>query len=403
MSATARSSLVLLPFSLLVLPEGHRPIVAAPPLRAQEVIELPKRDISIDASVLGDAFRIGGARARGWDVLGYVPTVAFDERGLLYVLDADESVVHVVDSEGELVRRLGRQGEGPGEFGSTRDMVVSRDGTLVIGDAQRRVYHAFSAAGDFVDQFRLGNAGGLSREMRGAVSGQSFLTLAETQTARRFEIVDLVGGTAVHRPLFSTWRPRDKVHPDGVEFMFSGYETSGPFEWWYPEAHFERLPGGGIAVADTSSWLIRIVGSDGSVDRLIRRPLSPHAITRTMRDEAKRRQRDWFDGLSPSRYRDLIFDAIDNMRFFPEVPVVCGMRTTWNGGIWIQRCDDDAFGDASAIDVIGPEGSYFGTFSPGATEMPDAFGPNGLIAFIQKDEFEATVVVVARLSDPALH
>ena len=49
------------------------------------------------------------------------------------------------------------------------------------------------------------------------------------------------------------------------------------------------------------------------------------------------------------------------------------------------------------IDLLTPDGDYIGTYAAGATEMPDAFGPDGLAAFIELDELDVTSVVVRRL------
>ena len=49
------------------------------------------------------------------------------------------------------------------------------------------------------------------------------------------------------------------------------------------------------------------------------------------------------------------------------------------------------------IDVLTAEGEYVGTYATGATEMPDAFGPDGLAAFIELDEFDVARMVVRRL------
>ena len=49
------------------------------------------------------------------------------------------------------------------------------------------------------------------------------------------------------------------------------------------------------------------------------------------------------------------------------------------------------------IDVVTADGRYVGTFTTEATAMPDAFGPNGMAAFIELDEFEVASVVVRRL------
>ena len=37
------------------------------------------------------------------------------------------------------------------------------------------------------------------------------------------------------------------------------------------------------------------------------------------------------------------------------------------------------------IDVLTADGEYVGTYRTGATRMPNAFGPDGLAVFIERD------------------
>ncbi len=47
--------------------------------------------------------------------------------------------------------------------------------------------------------------------------------------------------------------------------------------------------------------------------------------------------------------------------------------------------------------MLSPDGRYIGTFPAGRLEMPDAFGLDGLAAFLETDEFDVPVVTVRRL------
>jgi hypothetical protein len=49
--------------------------------------------------------------------------------------------------------------------------------------------------------------------------------------------------------------------------------------------------------------------------------------------------------------------------------------------------------------VITPDGGYLGTFPPDGLRIPDAFGPDGLLARIETDEYDVPTVVVERLPD----
>ena len=61
-----------------------------------------------------------------------------------------------------------------------------------------------------------------------------------------------------------------------------------------------------------------------------------------------------------------------------------------------MRRGEEPVSDGS-IDVIAADGRYLGSFRAGATEMPAALGPGGLVAFIETDELDVETVVVKRL------
>ena len=81
----------------------------------------------------------------------------------------------------------------------------------------------------------------------------------------------------------------------------------------------------------------------------------------------------------------------------PEVPVIAALRATWDGTLWVQRSAEPGSTESGAIDVISPDGRYIGTFPRGSLAMPDAFGPDGLAAFIETDELDVPVITVRRL------
>jgi hypothetical protein len=49
------------------------------------------------------------------------------------------------------------------------------------------------------------------------------------------------------------------------------------------------------------------------------------------------------------------------------------------------------------IDVLNAEGQYVGSYPTGEMEMPSSFGPDGLTAYIEMDDFDVPTVVVRRL------
>ena len=78
--------------------------------------------------------------------------------------------------------------------------------------------------------------------------------------------------------------------------------------------------------------------------------------------------------------------------------MIAAVRVTWDGSLWIEWSTEPGASDPGPIDVLAPDGRYVGTFPAGRLEMPDAFGPDGLAAFLGTDEFDVPVITVRRLS-----
>jgi len=80
--------------------------------------------------------------------------------------------------------------------------------------------------------------------------------------------------------------------------------------------------------------------------------------------------------------------------FYHENPIVLGLHTTWNGNIWVVRCGPD---ETTAVDVLAMDGRYVGSYDARAIVIPWAFGPDGLAAFVETDDFGVQLVVVKRM------
>jgi hypothetical protein len=74
--------------------------------------------------------------------------VDVDRRGFIWVYDNPSNSIMLFDSTGRKLRRIGRAGEGPGEFRSNGGMVVMRDGRLAQLDPANARVTFISPAGD---------------------------------------------------------------------------------------------------------------------------------------------------------------------------------------------------------------------------------------------------------------
>ena len=163
------------------------------------------------------------------------------------------------------------------------------------------------------------------------------------------------------------------------------------------------LPDGGLAYTDSSAYAVKVADQDGELTRVLTRPFRPEPVTNRIRDREIERQLEENEARAARSSERLAAARLElgrrriaGMEFYHEIPVVRTLRTSWDGTIWVLRRGDEPAGDGP-IDLLTRDGRYIGTYAAGATEMPDAFGPDGLAAFIERDAFDVPTVVVRRL------
>ena len=74
----------------------------------------------------------------------------FSAQGDVYIPDEQAYTIFLFDSEGHLKRRIGREGNGPGEFQCPSEVHISWDGELVVVDPGTQRINYFSTDGEFL-------------------------------------------------------------------------------------------------------------------------------------------------------------------------------------------------------------------------------------------------------------
>ncbi len=402
-------------------------ISAAPGVaEAQEVIELPGEDRWLEAD-FEEVYRVGSALGEAWEEFGTIGRVGFDAAGNLYVFDRLAARVVVVNPDGDFVREFGRRGEGPGEFQSALDMVVMHDGRVVVADMGHRAYHLFDSGGSFERMVRIGGGFAMVREMYPEAGGESVIRGAKMlgvvyhsvlrdsivvfPDPRTIERIFLTGDDAAVETAVEVWGPA-WTRPIARPFGGGPQEVivRGDRRGFEPELYAGVLPERRIAFSDSSAYAIKIAERDGRISSILARPFSPEPVTeRVMQAEKDRRLREVEDRpespVSRSGDRMVVSgtgggararERIETLEFAEEVPVVRDLRTGWGGRIWVLRRGDEPVSDGP-IDILAADGRYLGSYRAGETRLPDAFGPGGLAAFIERDELDVQTVVVRRL------
>ena len=382
---------------------------AATGLPAQEVVDLSGRDRPLDAD-FEEIFRVGVLEGADWEMFAGVRSVAFDARGNLYVVDGAKAVlvepdmrVLVFDASGSFVREFGSMGEGPGEFKMPTRVAVMRDGTTFVEDLGHGAYQLFDVNGEFLRRVPMAQSNiGFHNMLPDPRGGGVFMSDEEGFTYS-------VGGTPPPRPTSRpVWRMDlggDEARNDTVVEGWLAPRTEGrtdtdaPRSWddpvYEPPLLTAVLSDGSVVHSDSSAYELRITPPDrGQMARVVRRPLRPKPVT----------------GAMERAYNSIVSNTA---AFYPEVSILVALSATWEGRIWAQRRGEDAgkprsVGDLvfpatwrspGPIDVVTADGRYVGTFATEATALPDAFGPDGMAAFIELDELGVASVVVRRLPE----
>lgn len=372
-------------------------------------------------------FTLGGVEAPEWAAFGDVRGVGYDQDGNLHILDGEARRVVVVAPDGTLLRTVGREGEGPGEFRFPSALAVLPDGSQAVFDPGHGGFQLFGPDGAFrhsvpVDGNRFPDPEGpLAVTPDGGIVSPTVTPGAGDETGRPV-ILYSVDPERPHRVIHRGWLPPlPETREPGPEVTGGMRIRLPPVVSFHPGLLVAPLPDGRVAVADSTTWRVELLSPPGApggeagaswrVDGVLERPTAPVTVTPALR-EAERALRLEEALADPPRLmvsnsqgdaasaalemgRRLQEARIDGMGFHEVIPVLAGVGVDDRGRLWVERTGS-ALGEPGPTDVVTPGGRYLGTLTPGSLLLPDAFGPDGRMAHIGTDDLGAPVVRVVR-------
>jgi len=365
-------------------------------------------DVIVNA-VTEEVFTVGSVVGDTWDTFGNVRSVHFDAQSNLHIFDSQLDHILVVGPDGSLVRTVGGRGEGPGEFDNVTRAIVARDGSYtVMGLTQ---IDLLEPGGEFVrrvtmDPMTTGMALARMALPDGRLVATQIMRFGEDEQpeepGRPIHLFPLDGTEPTL--LYTAWELPEE---DEDESELSGDLESGmrmrvaagrAFE---PRLDIDLLTDGRLALIDSIGYRIKLIGPDGSVAGMIERPIAPLPVDDAIREAERERYREAEAGVLESASNTSLpiqinREGVEGRTFADEVPVLYSIKVDWEDRIWVERRgptgDDDG-----PIDIVTPEGDYIGTLPPEGLRTPDAFGPGGLMAYIESDDLDVPTVRVVRL------
>ena len=381
---------------------------------------------------LEEVFRVGTVAGDDWESFSQVPNVAFDAASNLYVFDPENARVIVVDPSGSFVRQIGAPGEGPGELRRPLAMSVHRDGTVAILDLGHQSWVVYPPEGEprmvrasledgvpneGIHPHPDGGmvAAGVGIRVRMSSGGPPQLPSDERPSfipIRRFTL-DGEAPQVIHQ----AWRPPEAGGTEEETRFQQGEGRTmavrmAPMVGFDPEPLLAVLPDGRMALADSTTYRVTLLDAAGSEVGVLERPISPTPVTPEIQGQERENRLAALEESGGPRMmmvgpggtssipgmQDMMRQRIETMLFRDEIPVVAALASDWAGMLWVGR--SGSVGESGPVDLVRPEGDYLGTIPAEHMEMPDAFGPDGLMAWIELDEFDVPSVVVRRMDAP---
>jgi len=250
--------------------------------------ELPREGITTVR--LHEEWRVGGEDDE--NIFGVISDLLVDDTGNLYLLDMQLSQVSIYSPEGEFLRTLSRQGEGPGEVRRPSVMLFLPDGTLGIVQTfpgkiikvgldgvpagsvspgkSDPTQGGFNSLNDV--QYRNGHLvlGGTGMAMRpGTVQRTHYLASCQEDGAEQVryleqpDAADLLNGSWVEEEQYFVERGRWALGPDGRVFN----------------------------AAQRNHYAIDVYGPEGRLELIIERKFAPYQRTSEDKERFSRRKR----------------------------------------------------------------------------------------------------------------
>ena len=362
---------------------------------------------------------VGTFDGAAWESFGEIASVAFGHDGRLFIVDRDPARLVGIDARGGYVGTIAREGRGPGELLQPGGVAVFPDGRIGVQDYAKHAVLVFDAEGEFLDATPYDPSEGIPGSAIYAVGDESVVAAQATRgmwrrAGRPIVRFNLDGSRHV---LYGAWDRPASGRGDGRQLSVGGVSltvTGGG--WAFPiPLELGALRDGRVVVADSIGYRIKILEGDGSILQTVDRPVVPIAVTPEIRVAERELQLarievDMLGGstitvsgtadVDPGALGTALLDAatqqIEGLVFPDEIPVIEQLAVDWSDRIWVRRAAPP--GEEGPIDVLTSDGRYVGTIAPGRFEIPAAFGPNDMVAYIEVDELGIQRVRVAVLT-----
>jgi len=279
----------------------------------------------VETLELEELWRVGGED--GEAIFGVVIQVLADADGNIYLLDLQLSEVQVYDPDGEYLRTLSRQGEGPGEVNNPVDMVMLPNDVLGLAQPFPGKIIKIDLEGNPAGDFTPGadpTQGGFIFLIDIKVNGDGFFAggtkilidqEAGSRTNLNFVASYLADGTEV------------QVYAEhGVVFNFDDVQIHEKDNYFPHLRRWTAGPDGRVYLAiHRNQYAIDVYNADGTLDRVIERE-----YTSWQRNEKETARINAQMDATISQIPVPVESSVETTE-----PDITGVRIDENGSLWV--------------------------------------------------------------------
>ncbi len=283
-------------------------------------------------------------------LFGLVEDAVVDDQGYSYLLDTVLCSVLVVDQQGEIVRNLSGQGDGPGEFRFARELVFLPDGALGIMEMMPGKIVSVTTDGTPRPSFALDSTdgGGMMNHLQHIAASKDAVLIGRVNTTFAEEGATISRTLALHGAdgQQTALIREDKETQSGGNIQLGGRDGDEFTQ------NFTLCPDGRVVTfPDPRKYEFRIYGRDGQKQQMVRRQYK--SVRRPEKElEAARKQAEEMQ----ARFNGSV--QID----VPEVADdIAGIIARPDGMLWVANSQGNRDGGPGSIgyfDVFDRDGKY---------------------------------------------
>ena len=337
-------------------------------------------------------------------LFGQIGSLAVDSDRNVYVFDEQALHVRVFDASGTHVTTLGREGEGPGEFGRAETIAVLPDGRLLVRDPGNMRVQVFDPASGGTEEwdYNSGNTYRAGAPLYTDVRGRTFLLTSDPSWD---DIIILLGPDGTHLdtlPEPTMDHERVMVRAETENSSVSSPVPFTPRFFWAVHSSGQFLTG------LSSDYRVDLEGDDGVLR--IERAYDPVPVS----DAERAYKRESLVRMVRFTVPDWTWDG---PRIPDHKPVFNQLLTGRDGRIWVrlttegQRVENEnhnpenpfsepvTWRESTRYDVFESDGTYLGVVVPPDefSRYPDPVFDGDLVWAVTVDDLGVQRVVRYRI------